>query len=696
MTDEIKGANPMTDETKNTPTQAASLGQSLGNGRPKIDYSGIEVDYSDPDAFNFTIADPIVRDRWHLPPQLRDMLSLTGEPSEALFSTFISAARKLCIDVDVIIKACQDKKTFGDKSSIIRYVSGNGGEACVKAAIERDANAPLEVVEREEINIPDIESDLDKYWRLTEAALKARAGKCPVYQRDGKLVWPRWRWVKFTDNDGRQRNVLTAQIEEYNAVQLADVIAHHAVQFQTYSNRMRSWKKINPPEEIVSTLLRIKHYGLPALVGIATSPTLRPDLSLLTEPGYDEATGLWYKPCDDIKLPDIAEHPSRADAEAGLTKLNSLLMGFPFDGETKENQKSVSRSAALAAIMTTCARGALATAVPLFVVTANNPRTGKTYLVNTIGMIATGHIPIPNSGSHKKEEFEKRIEAAAMIGRSIMHFNNLPNGMVIESERLSEISTEGIIHIRRLGKHEQVLCDCRATTTFLNGNNILLSDDLIFRAAHCRLNAQMERPEERKFADDPMQLIRQDRGAYLAAVFSIIRAFRAAGSPEPAEDEMKRVAGFEQWSKLIQQPLIWLGMEDPFGAMEEMAGMDPVLEQLQGLLDVLKKYQQELSGRFTVARCMELAETKENDHYGRPIYKYQDLRDVMSYHGKPDGQYFGRLLMKNRDKICGGWRITLEPAKRATRVFRLVPPRVASPLAAEPGQALAAEVEEPM
>jgi len=246
-------------------------------------------------------------------------------------------------------------------------------------------------------------------------------------------------------------------------------------------------------------------------------------------------------------------------------------------------------------LMTTVAIGALTAAVPQFVVTANKGRSGKTYLVNLISAIATGHIPVQYSGSRTQEEFEKRVETAALASRGIMHFNNLPKGTVVESERLAELSTEREVTIRKLGRHEEGKCNCRATVVFLNGNNILMGGDLVPRTVTCRLNANMEHPEERKFAEPKLiEHVRANRGAYLAAVFTIIRAFRAAGSPE---QKCKCVTGFEQWSRLVQQALIWLDEEDPWGTIEEMRAMDPQEDELQRLHDVLKKYSDQLAGR---------------------------------------------------------------------------------------------------
>ena len=208
---------------------------------------------------------------------------------------------------------------------------------------------------------------------------------------------------------------------------------------------------------------------------------------------------------------------------------------------------------------------------------------------------------------------EKRIETAGLQGRPILHLNNLPNGMMVESEALAQLSTEGVIYIRKLGRHEEGLCDCRATTAFLNGNNIVIAEDLVPRTVLCQLNARLERPESRTFAGDPIKRVRADRGRYLGAVFTIVRAFMAAGCPRQPH---KIVAGFEQWSRLVQQPLIWLGEQDPFGGMDELRALDPKHEELQALLDALKKHFP-ADTPFTVADCQQKAEETMAGGYGQ-------------------------------------------------------------------------------
>ena len=106
--------------------------------------------------------------------------------------------------------------------------------------------------------------------------------------------------------------------------------------------------------------------GLPSLTGVIEAPTVRPDGSLLTTPGYDPATGLLFDP-GDTRFPAIPEKPSRADAEAALEMLKRPFVAFPFLGEAD-------RSVALSSVLTVLVCRTLR-AVPLFGFSA--PEDGK-------------------------------------------------------------------------------------------------------------------------------------------------------------------------------------------------------------------------------------------------------------------------------------------------------------------------------
>jgi hypothetical protein len=219
---------------------------------------------------------------------------------------------------------------------------------------------------------------------------------------------------------------------------------------------------------------------------------------------------------------------------------------------------------------------------------------------------------------------------------------------------------EGKVTIRKLGRHEEGVCDCRATTGFLNGNNISLAADLVPRSVTCRLDRKSEHPEQHTFKTNPMELVRADRGKYLAAVFTLVKAFRSAKISVKLEDdkafieidgtrtEMKHVAGFEQWSKLVQAALIWLGMKDPMGAMERTRALDETQEEVVHLLDTL--YSAFDNSPFNVIDCKNRADAGN-----------QAFKELMANKkSEVDTRAFGQKLRRSRNKVRGRLSLVLD------------------------------------
>ena len=61
--------------------------------------------------------------------------------------------------------------------------------------------------------------------------------------------------------------------------------------------------------------------------------------------------------------------------------------------------------------------------------------------------------------------------------------------------------------------------------------------------------------------------MRQSRGPYVAAVLTIIQAWRKAGSSRAAVDNIVTYGG--AWSDYCRFPLMWLGHPDPATALLE-------------------------------------------------------------------------------------------------------------------------------
>jgi putative DNA primase/helicase len=96
------------------------------------------------------------------------------------------------------------------------------------------------------------------------------------------------------------------------------------------------------------------------------------------------------------------------------------------------------------------------------------------------------------------------------------------------------------------------------------------------RTLICEINAKMANPGSRTFKKNPIKIVTSDRGKYLAAAFTIVRAYITAGCPEVTK---RPFAGFDEWSKFVRKPLVWLGLADPVLSIDAARESDPERER---------------------------------------------------------------------------------------------------------------------
>jgi hypothetical protein len=166
-----------------------------------------------------------------------------------------------------------------------------------------------------------------KNGELSSLATRAEemliAAGVPIYQRGGALVRPIIETVDATR--GRKTNI--CQLKILDTVYARDLLGRHAV-WEKWDARARRDVPVNPPGDIAATMLaRAGDWMFPVITGVISAPTMRPDGSLLLDPGYDAATRLLL--VEPPAMPAIADHPTRQDAEAALKLIEGLLTGFP-------------------------------------------------------------------------------------------------------------------------------------------------------------------------------------------------------------------------------------------------------------------------------------------------------------------------------------------------------------------------------
>jgi putative DNA primase/helicase len=581
-----------------------------------------------------------------LPPMLASLLDIVGSGaypsrSELLFA-FITGAMRSGVADDAIIAACLDSAHEG--CGIFEHCRDNGGETYVKRQIEHAANKRNETsTGLRAITVKD--GEIARAVDEAEDALLA-AG-LPIFERAGLLVMPIKSTVPAAD-ETKTEIVLLKAVRLENIVYLLN---KHAAAFRRYDKRQRRLVEIDPPHAVAAIMAAKGQWKFPRLAGVTTTPTMRVDGTLLDAPGYDPATQLWYSPDANLLLPEIKTEPTRADAEAALSLLSDLLTEFPFVGNTD-------RSVALAAIMTPVLRGAFDVA-PMFLMLASTAGTGKTYLVNLAAVTLTGRTCPVITNVKSQEEMEKRLGSLVLEGAAVISLDNTTTD--IGGDLLCQVTEQRLIRIRILGKSETPECEWRGTM-FATGNNVSLVGDMTRRGLICNMDAGLERPELRQFEADPIAKVYADRGAYIAAILTIARAWHAAGMPDCAAPP---IASYGAWSRAVRLPLMWLGEGDCVKSMEQAREDDPVRNAARDLFAQLREHLT-VDASFTAADLIKLAEEVRQTpiDIDRPDYELvrPELNELLRTQGgtrmnRIDPTLIGNWLKSIKGQVHHGYQL---------------------------------------
>jgi putative DNA primase/helicase len=409
----------------------------------------------------------------------------------------------------------------------------------------------------------------------------------------------------------------------------------------------------DPPKEVVEQIASMAGgWPFPPPKGVIETPTMRPDGSLLTTPGYDPATG--YVLCNTPPMPAIPEHPSRDDALKALERLEGLLAEFPFADTT-------SLSVALSAMMTPVLRAAMAVA-PMHVVTAPEAGTGKSYLLDVASMVATGHGCAVIAVSPNERETESRLVGAALSGHPIIALDNVSS--LLMGDFLCQVTERPLLRLRPLGTSEKVIVT-NSFTVFANGNNLVIGADAVRRIVQAMLDANLENPDDRIFKGDPIAAVRADRGAYVAAVLTIARAYVAAGRPK----RLPPKPSYGAWSDLVRSSLAWLGKAAPCGSTATLRTSDPIR---QARAAVFKAWANML-GTAAGYRTSELIT-------GAMARSDASLREALlaiaaarSGSHPIDAIRLGRWLQRNVDTVAAGYKLTVDRSDAARPCWKLNP-----------------------
>lgn len=417
------------------------------------------------------------------------------------------------------------------------------------------------------------------------------------------------------------------------------------IRWQRWSHRKSAWAASNAPRTVATNLLaRAGTWRFYSLVGVVTAPTLRPDGSVIEQPGYDPATGLLFVP-HGVTFPAIPSQPTREQGRAALDfLLQEVLSGFPF-------AEPHDRSAALSAILTACVRHALRSA-PLHAFEAPRAGSGKSLLADAVSLIATGATATVMTFTPEPEELRKRILAILMQGDSVINLDNIEGPL--HGEALCTVLTGESFSERLLGTNRTATAPT-VCTWLATGNNLTLQGDMTRRVIPCQLDPQCERPEERQFTRNLYEWIPKHRPALVVAALTALRAYIVAGKPP---QPITTFGSFEQWSGLVRSALVWLDEADPNQGRARLETTDPIGTRLRSL--VLVWYAVFKTAPATTKEAVKRTHEKAYID-GYETCTYPTLHEVLSEHfsdrrGEISARLLGEFLKHHTRRIEHGAR----------------------------------------
>jgi putative DNA primase/helicase len=437
-------------------------------------------------------------------------------------------------------------------------------------------------------------------------------------------------------------------------------IATRAAVHERYDARSESYRRCDCPRRVAEAYLsRGSWPELPTLVGVIQAPLVTPDGRLISDPGLDPETGIFYAPGPMPGWAPPPANPSRADAQTAIDGLLDLVQAFPF-------VSAADHAAFVAGIIGALLRRVLPSS-PITGLTAPQPGTGKSLLSETIALLATGRRASVVSLGLDDAEAEKRLGGMLLAGDPVITIDNIERPL--KGDLLCQVATQQFVRLRPLGVSGMLSIPTTATIC-ANGNNLSIVGDLKRRVLLIRLDSGLERPERRHFTRDHLADVLARRGELIRHALVVVLAYLQAGAP--AIDDLPPLGGFETWDRMVRRPLCWLGLPDPLRPAEGLREEDSDLQAMRMLLTAWHA-----AFGIDPVPASEVVRSANEWQAHSETYANPGLHEAMQTicFEKPTSRKLGNWLRQHRGRVIDGFRIEQGGADPHSKValWRVVP-----------------------
>lgn len=356
-------------------------------------------------------------------------------------------------------------------------------------------------------------------------------------------------WAGVHTNNQPRRifsfNGAIARIKETVAkIEILDVNTARYV-FARLVNWMQAGKNgwgthVDPAQNVINDALATNNPPLPKLTQVVSIPIVTDDGRLITEPGYDSESGIFYA-ADSECLPQINPHATKEDALQALKWIEEeILVDFPFAEEA-------SKAAAISVAILPFVRPLIHGQTPLYLLEKPAAGTGATTLGLALCYPFSGkEIPVTTWTSHEDER-RKQITAHLSSGGGPIFYDNMSG--YINSDVLASALTSKNWSDRILTTSKQVEFPINSVW-LATGNNPEFHAQILRRIASIRLVSLLEDPSQRSNwrHADLLDWVAKHRREYVEKILTIVMAWLNEGRP-PFQG--KPLASYVSWSTVM-------------------------------------------------------------------------------------------------------------------------------------------------
>ncbi len=406
-------------------------------------------------------------------------------------------------------------------------------------------------------------------------------------------------------------------------------LAKSAGWLRSHANGKRT--SVSPPKDVVENVIATPELPLPALRGIVTAAYFNRDGEFIATNGYNRHSALYLLKDLQLGVPSVPLKPSAGDVAGAVAAIDELLADFPF-------ATPADRCHAFALLLGVIVREMIDGPLPLHLVDAPAPGTGKTLLLRAALLVACGvDVPIIVVG-RDEEEMRKRITSLLLAGRASAILDNLRGKL--DASALAAVLTADWWEDRALSTNCVVRLPNRAIWA-ATANNVQLSNEIARRTLPIRLDAGVDRPFDREGFRHPNLLAwaRENRIRLLGAGASLVQSWITAGRPGPS----RTLASFESWSAVV-------------GGILNSAGIVGFLENRNDLLD--RADEDTLAWRaFTQLWNEEFGVKPVSTSELLPLIERGIAIEVGSGEVRSRATKLGKLLARNDRRVFGPHRV---------------------------------------